>query len=166
LLQIVSSAVSLGVITLLFAMMFKWLPDAEVAWRDVWAGATVTAVLFELGKFLIGLYIGKQGLESTFGAAASLVVLLIWVYYSSQIVLIGAEFTRAYAHRHASARVAAAIPVRAGLEDEAPPDIMHSFAKQSPIALMILSLIAGAAVAHPAVQRILGWRDHRQDLQG
>jgi membrane protein len=62
-------------------MMFKWLPDAEVAWRDVWAGAAVTAILFEVGKFLIGLYIGKQGLESTFGAAASLVVLLIWVYY-------------------------------------------------------------------------------------
>jgi membrane protein len=98
-LHILSSAVSLAVITVLFAMMFKWLPDTEIAWRDVWAGAAVTAVLFEVGKLLIGLYIGKQGLESTFGAAASLVVLLVWVYYSSQIILLGAEFTRAYAMR-------------------------------------------------------------------
>jgi membrane protein len=86
-------------VTLLFAMMFKWLPDTYVAWRDVWLGAAVTAALFEIGKLLIGLYIGKQALESTYGAAASLVVLLIWVYYSSQLVLMGAEFTRAYAHR-------------------------------------------------------------------
>src|SRR5262245_41166930 len=104
LLQIASMAISFGVITLLFAMMFKWLPDAQVAWRDVWLGAVFTALLFEIGKFLIGFYIGKQGLESTYGAAASLVVLLIWVYYSSQIVLLGAEFTRAYAKRHGSLR--------------------------------------------------------------
>lgn len=102
LLQLVSSAVSLAFITLLFAMMFKWLPDTKIAWGDVWLGAAVTAVLFEIGKLLIGLYIGKQGLESTYGAAASLVVLLIWVYYTSQIVLLGAEFTRAYAVRHGS----------------------------------------------------------------
>ena len=65
-------------------MMFKWLPDARIAWGDVWLGVAATALLFEVGKFLIGLYIGKQGLESTYGAAASLVVVLIWVYYSSQ----------------------------------------------------------------------------------
>jgi membrane protein len=95
------SLVSFGMITLLFAMMFKWLPNTDVAWRDVWLGAAVTAALFEIGKLLIGLYIGKQGLESTYGAAASLVVLLIWVYYSSQLVLMGAEFTRIYAKRRA-----------------------------------------------------------------
>jgi membrane protein len=93
------SLVSFGMITLVFAMMFKWLPDTHVAWRDVWPGAAVTAALFEIGKLLIGLYIGKQALESTYGAAASLVVLLIWVYYSSQLVLMGAEFTRVYAKR-------------------------------------------------------------------
>jgi membrane protein len=93
------STLSFGMVTLLFAMMFKWLPDTYVAWRDVWLGAAVTAALFEIGKLLIGLYIGKQALESTYGAAASLVVLLIWVYYSSQLVLIGAEFTRAHASR-------------------------------------------------------------------
>ena len=76
------------------------MPDAPVRWRDVWLGALGTAALFEIGKFLIGLYIGKQGLESTFGAASSLVVVLIWVYYSAQIVLLGAEFTHAQAKRN------------------------------------------------------------------
>src|SRR5262249_17910983 len=101
------SAFSFGMVTLLFAMMFKWLPDTYVAWRDVWPGAAVTAALFEIGKLLIGLYIGKQALESTYGAAASLVVLLIWVYYSSQLVRMGAEFTRAYATRRALGNVSA-----------------------------------------------------------
>ena len=97
--QIVGSLVSFAAICLLFAMMFKWLPDAEVEWRDVWLGAAITAALFETGKLLIGIYIGRQAFDSTYGAAASLVVLLIWVYYSSQIVLMGAEFTRVYADR-------------------------------------------------------------------
>jgi membrane protein len=97
LLQPIGFVASFFVVALLFALMFKYLPDAEVGWRDVWLGAVVTAMLFEVGKFLIGLYIGKQGLESSFGAAASLVVVLIWVYYSAQIVLMGAEFTRAHA---------------------------------------------------------------------
>jgi membrane protein len=96
-LQISGSFISFGAITFLFAMMFKWLPDTPVEWRDVWVGAAITAALFETGKLLIGIYIGKLALDSTYGAAASLVVLLIWVYYSSQIVLLGAEFTHAYA---------------------------------------------------------------------
>ena len=83
-------------------MMFKWLPDTKVEWRDVWLGAVLTAALFEVGKFLIGLYIGKQGLESSYGAAASIIVVLIWVYYSAQLVLMGAEFTNVYAHRYGS----------------------------------------------------------------
>ena len=98
-LQAAGFAFSFAMITLLFAMMFKWLPDTEVQWRDVWLGAILTAAMFEIGKFLIGLYIGKQGLESTYGAASSLVVVLIWVYYSAQIVLLGAEFTHARAKR-------------------------------------------------------------------
>jgi membrane protein len=96
-LQVTGSLVSFVAITVLFAMMFKWLPDTPVDWRDVWLGAAITAALFETGKLLIGIYIGKQALDSTYGAAASLVVLLIWVYYSSQIVLLGAEFTPTYA---------------------------------------------------------------------
>jgi membrane protein len=107
------SLVSFLMVASLFAMMFKWLPDAEVEWRDVWLGAMLTAALFEVGKLLIGLYIGKQGLESTYGAAASLVVLLIWVYYTSQIVLMGAEFTCVYAKR----RNAVAAPARISQND-------------------------------------------------
>jgi membrane protein len=95
------------VISLLFAMIFKWLPDTTVEWGDVWLGAVLTAALFEVGKLLIGLYIGKQGLESTYGAAASIVVVLIWVYYTAQLVLIGAEFTHVYARRYGSRRSAA-----------------------------------------------------------
>jgi membrane protein len=103
-LQIVGFLASFAVIALLFAMMFKWLPDTPIAWRDVWLGAILTAALFEVGKFLIGLYIGKQGLESTYGAAASIVIVLIWVYYSAQLVLMGAEFTNVYARRYGSQR--------------------------------------------------------------
>lgn len=98
--QLAGSGASFVLIAVLFAMMFKWLPDAPVDWRDVWLGAGLTAVLFEAGKFLIGFYIGKLSLQSTYGAATSLVMLLIWIYYSSQIVLFGAEFTHVYARRH------------------------------------------------------------------
>jgi membrane protein len=106
-LQIAGLLASFAVIAVLFAMMFKWLPDTPIAWRDVWLGAILTAALFEVGKFLIGLYIGKQGLESTYGAAASIVVVLIWIYYSAQLVLMGAEFTNVYARRYGSLRSAA-----------------------------------------------------------
>jgi membrane protein len=99
-LQSAGSLISFTAITAIFAMMFKWLPDTEVEWRDVWLGAAITAALFELGKLVIGIYVGKLALASTYGAAASLVILLIWVYYSSQIVLLGAEFTHCYASRY------------------------------------------------------------------
>lgn len=95
----VNFALSFGVVTVLFAMMFKYLPDTEVSWRDVWVGALVTAALFTLGKYAIGLYLGGRSMESAFGAAASLAVLLVWVYYSAQIVFLGAEFTQVYAQR-------------------------------------------------------------------
>jgi membrane protein len=90
-------SVSLAVLTLLFSMLFKWLPDRQLEWREVVVGGFATALLFNIGKTAIAWYIGTQGLESTYGAAASIVVLLIWVYYSAQIVLFGAELTRAYA---------------------------------------------------------------------
>ncbi len=104
LLQIVNTAISLGISSLLFAMIFKLMPQASVSWRDVWVGAAVTAVLFEVGKALIGLYIGKSSVTSSFAAAGSLVVLLVWVYYSAQIFLLGAEFTWVFAHEHGSLR--------------------------------------------------------------
>jgi membrane protein len=94
--EAVNVLVSLGVITLLFAMIYKVLPDVKLAWGDVWVGALVTAGLFTIGKFLIGLYLGTSSFASTYGAAGSVIVILIWVYYSSQIILLGAEFTRAY----------------------------------------------------------------------
>lgn len=102
LLQILNLIISIGVITILFALIFKFLPDAEIAWRDVWLGAFVTALLFSLGKFLIGLYIGNSTVGSSFGAAGSLVLLLLWIYYSAQILLFGAEFTQVYANKFGS----------------------------------------------------------------
>jgi membrane protein len=89
--QVAGFLMSFVVISLLFALMFKWLPDTAVAWRDVWPAAVATAALFEIGKFAISFYIGRQGLESSYGASASIVIVLIWVYYSAQIVLFGAE---------------------------------------------------------------------------
>ena len=102
-LQIINIAVSLTITTLLFAMIYKLMPSVKIAWHDVWVGAAVTAVLFELGKLLIGLYIGKSGVNESFAAAGSLVVLLAWVYYAAQIFLLGAEFTKVYSGRHVSA---------------------------------------------------------------
>lgn len=90
--------------TVMFAMLYKWVPRARVAWRDVWVGAALTALLFGVGKWLIGLYLGHSRIGTGFGAAASLVVLMIWVYWSAQIFLLGAELTWAYAHRPGVAR--------------------------------------------------------------
>jgi len=94
--QALNVLVSLGVISVMFAMIYKLLPDVDLAWSDVWVGGLVTAGLFTLGKFLIGLYLGTSSLASSYGAAGSVIVLLVWVYYSAQVVLLGAEFTREY----------------------------------------------------------------------
>ena len=100
--QAANLAVSLGITTLLFAAMFKWLPDAVVAWKDLWVGAFVTALLFTLGKTAIGIYLGKADPGSAFGAAGSLALIMIWIYYSSLILLVGAEFTQAWAEMKGS----------------------------------------------------------------
>ncbi len=104
--------VGIGVVlpTLVFAVIFKTMPRVPVAWKDVWIGAAVTSLLFVAGKFLIGAYLGRSGVSSLFGAAASLVVVLLWVYYSAQIFLFGAEFTRVYSHRFGSHRQADPMP--------------------------------------------------------
>ncbi|MCE9552213.1 MAG: YihY/virulence factor BrkB family protein [Planctomycetes bacterium] len=99
-LQILNFLISVLVITVLFAMIFKILPDARIAWHDVWIGALATALLFSAGKFLLGIYLGRASIGSAYGAAASLIVLLVWVYYSAQILYLGAEFTQAYAHMY------------------------------------------------------------------
>ncbi len=102
LLQILNFVISFGVITLLFAMIYKVLPDVMISWRDVWMGAAVTALLFTIGKLLLGLYLGSSTIGSSYGAAGSFVVLLLWIYYSAQILLFGAEFTQVYARTYGS----------------------------------------------------------------
>lgn len=95
-------AISFAVITLLFALMFKLLPDVKMAWSDVWLGAIITALLFTVGKFAIGLYLGHSSTASSYGVAGSFVVLLLWTYYSAQILFLGAEFTQVYANKYGS----------------------------------------------------------------
>ena len=132
-LQVLEFLISFVVITGLFAMIFKTLPDAQVAWRDVWVGAALTAMLFTVGKFAIGLYLGKSDVGSAYGAAGSLVILLVWVYYSAQILLFGAEFTQVYANAVGSRIVPSkdavvTDPKKAGAPNTSPPD--HSPAGQ------------------------------------
>ena len=112
-LQAVNFVVSFVIVTGLFALIYKLLPRVKIGWMDVWVGAIVTSLLFSVGKLLIGLYLGKSGIASGFGAAGSLVIVLLWVYYSSQIFLLGAEFTKTYAYRHGT-RAAEAKPERKG----------------------------------------------------
>jgi len=102
LLRILNSAIALAIAVLLFAMIFKILPAVDLARQDVWIGAVLTALLFTGGKLLIGYYIGKRGVASAYGAAASIITVLLWIYYSSLILLFGAEFTKAYAETRGS----------------------------------------------------------------
>ncbi|HEX8884407.1 MAG TPA: YihY/virulence factor BrkB family protein, partial [Noviherbaspirillum sp.] len=111
-LQALNFVVSFGVVTVVFAAIYKFMPHATIAWKNVWVGAIVTALLFTVGKFLISLYLGKSGVASGFGAAGSFAVLLVWVYYSAQIFLLGAEFTWVYSHRNDPPPNAAPVPVR------------------------------------------------------
>lgn len=122
---IVNWIISFGLITVLFAMIFKILPDVHVRWRDVWIGAVVTTLLFNLGKEAIGLYLGNSAVGSTYGAAGALALLLIWVYYSAQVLLIGAEFTQVYARM----RGAPFLPVKPNVQ--IPDDSQQSSPAQS-----------------------------------
>ena len=102
LLHAINIVVSFALVTLLFAMIYKILPRTRILWKDVWMGSVVTAFLFTIGKALIGVYLGDSGISSTYGAAGSVVVVLLWVYYAAQIFLLGAEFTYVYAGTHGS----------------------------------------------------------------
>lgn len=106
--EVLNTVAALAAITLLFASIFKWLPNARLAWRDTWLGAFVTATLFTVGKVLIGLYLGMSAFSSAFGAAGSLVVVAVWVYYSAWILFFGVELTREFAQRHGTLSPAAA----------------------------------------------------------
>jgi membrane protein len=99
---VVHFAAALAVVTVLFALMFKWLPDADVRWSDVWLAAFVTSIFFNLGKIAVGFYLGRAAVASAYGAAGSFVILLIWIYYAAQILFFGAEFTQVYAKRRAA----------------------------------------------------------------
>ena len=110
---VVYSIFDLGVVVLLFASIFKFLPDVKIQWRDVWIGALMTAIFFAVGKWALGLYLGSGAAASAYGAASSLITLLLWIYYSSQILLFGAEFTQVYAARAGRALVPAKYAVRA-----------------------------------------------------
>jgi membrane protein len=101
---IAEGVISFLVITVLFALIYKLLPDAAIAWRDIWIGALVTAMLFTAGKYGLGFYMGRSSVGSAYGAAGSLVVVLVWIYYSAQIFLLGAEFTQVYARTYGSRR--------------------------------------------------------------
>jgi membrane protein len=133
LLQVINTGVSLGISTLLFAMIYKLMPSTRIAWRDVWVGAATTAVLFEVGKLLIGLYLGKSSTAHAFAAAGSVVVLLAWVYYAAQIFLLGAEFTKIYAEDHGSRAASHGVqpamgrtqPQASPVKAKAPPRVEH-----------------------------------------
>ncbi len=101
-LQILDLVISLAFIALLFAIIYKVLPDAKIHWHDVWGGAILASILFAVGKAVLGIYLGRSGVLSTYGAAGSLIIILIWIFYSAQILLFGAEFTQVYARRHGS----------------------------------------------------------------
>jgi membrane protein len=104
--------VSFAVITLLFAFIFKYLPDARIAWSYVWIGAAMTALLFTIGKFILGFYLGNSAIGSAYGAAGSILVVLVWIYYSAQILFFGAEFTKVYANRYGAGIIPAPNAVR------------------------------------------------------
>lgn len=117
--QLINIIIGFALTTAAFALIYKFMPRVSIAWRDVWIGAAVTSLLFTIGKFLIGLYIGKSGVASGFGAAASLAIVLVWVYYSAQIFLLGAEFTWAYAHAHGSRKGQTPPDTSPGMHDNA-----------------------------------------------
>ena len=104
LLKVANFLFSLAIVTVLFAILYKWLPNAPIAWRDVWFGALATAILFSIGRIAIGFYLGRSAIASAYGAAGTLIALLLWLYYSAQIFLLGAEFTAVHARQRQAER--------------------------------------------------------------
>ena len=174
LLQSANTLLSVGSTAVLFAMIFKFMPSVRIAWRDVWVGGAVTAVLLELGKFLIGLYLGKSGVGESFQAAGSLVVLLAWVYYAAQIFLLGAEFTKAYSddrggHAGRSAVQATLATARLAAEGTdavvapppAPPPAVSPLPVRpvpEPAVGVVVGLLMGALLHQALGQKWRAWR--------
>ena len=182
--QVVDFAIAVAVITLLFAAIYKVLPDVTISWEDVWIGAAATALLFTIGKVLIGLYLGNASVGSTYGAAGSLLVVLVWVYYSAQILFFGAEFTQVYARRygsrivpdadavplteearaqqglpHAAATAAAAAEPQPGREHRREAEGRRASSSGSPV-------IRGAAMVAAGILALLRTRSSRHEHQG
>ncbi len=164
-LQVVNNGVSLAVITVLFALIFKYLPDAHppVAWKDIWVGAFITAALFTLGKFAIGFYLGRSSVASAYGAAGSLVLLLVWVYYSAQILFFGAELTQVHARRHGS-RLGLAAETGAATATPSPKDAGRAVGPKSapppsvePVPLRPPPSAVGRGLAMSAALLLLGF---------
>jgi len=128
-LQIVSLVVSIGVITALFMLIYRVLPDAQIAWSDVWIGAFATALLFTIGRVAIGLYLGHSSTASAYGAAGSLIVILLWIYYSAQLLFLGAEFTQVYARRYGSGITPAGYAMRLDMQDRVEQGTVSSEAR-------------------------------------
>jgi hypothetical protein len=141
--QVVNFVVSFALITVMFAVIYRFMPHVRLQWHDVWIGAAVTALLFTVGKQLIGMYIGKSDVASGFGAAGSLAILLLWVYYSAQVFLLGAEFTRVYAQTFGSLRDQPATPAQA----QAPLAAGSSTAGDRPAAVAAPGQLAMAKTA-------------------
>ena len=131
--QIVNFVLAFAVTTVLFGLIYKVLPDVKIAWSDVWIGAIITSLLFSIGRFLLGLYLGNSGFGSTYGAAGSVVIILAWVYYAAQILFFGAEFTQVYARRYGSRIVPAdnAMPLNRTNQAEPSIDRQPSHRQQS-----------------------------------
>lgn len=150
---VVNFVIALAVTTLIFALIFRVLPDVEIAWGDVWIGALATAVLFSIGRELIGRYLATAGATSVYGAAGSLVIVLIWVYYSALILFLGAEFTQVYANRYGSrlkpADGAQPLSAEERRQQGLPPQEQPSRAGQAPAG-------AGDGDAPPALRRSPG----------
>jgi membrane protein len=147
--HIIELALSFGVTTLLFAMIFKILPDVKLSWNDVWIGSIVTAVLFTAGKFAIGLYLGKGSIGSAYGTAGSVIVMIVWIYYSAQILYFGAEFTHVYASRYGSQVVSAenAKPMPGAVPARQQPASATSFGLAA-FVTMLLGFLIGRRLAN------------------
>ncbi len=148
LLQVLNFLISLAMVSALFAAIYKILPDRQLSWKDVGVGAVATAFLFTVGKTLIGLYIGSSSIASSYGAAGAFVIVLVWIYYSSQIFLLGAEFTKVWAAHHGSAEAFAARVAPAA--DSRPPGpatavqniVAHTAARRTPIGVFEIAALA------------------------
>jgi len=162
-LHALETTLSFGLTTVLFALIYKFIPRVHVGWHDVWIGAAVTAVLFAVGKLLIGLYLGRSSVASPFGAAGSLVVMMVWVYYSAQIFLFGAEFTWVYAREHGSRRFEAppapaiepkAYPQPEPAANEPLPPARPGLRARHPLGSLGVAFVAGVTLA--AAQSVVG----------